>query len=197
MISHLRGKQIELCPTSVVVECGGVGYKALISLTTFSDLENNPQEFPLLYTELIVREDSQKLYGFSTTKERSLFVNLLSVSGVGPASAIVMLSSISAEKIRQAIVEEDVKTLQGIKGIGLKTAQKIVIDLRDKMLKNWEGSQEITQELGGNKIEEQAVLALETLGIATKMAQKVIGGILEKNTDISLEVLLKEALRKL
>ena len=133
MIAHLNGKLVEKNPTSLVVECSGIGYEVRISLNTFSLIP--AQESVFIYTQFIVREDAQILYGFSQKEEREMFNHLISVSGIGPNTAMIMLSSLTSDEIAGAILNDDVKTIQSIKGIGPKTAQRTIVDLKDKMLK--------------------------------------------------------------
>ena len=133
MIAHLNGKLIEKNPTTLVIECGGVGYEVKISLTTFSSI--GADESIKIFTQLIVREDAHLLYGFASKEEREMFNHLISVSGIGPNTAMIMLSSLTPDEVAHAIQSEDVKTIQSIKGIGIKTAQRVIIDLKDKMLK--------------------------------------------------------------
>ena len=133
MIAHLNGKLIEKNPTTLIIECAGVGYEVKISLTTFSAI--GPAESIMIFTQHIVREDAQLLYGFATKEEREMFNHLISVSGIGPNTAMIMLSSLTPEEVAHAIQTDDVKTIQGVKGIGIKTAQRVIIDLKDKMLK--------------------------------------------------------------
>ena len=133
MITHLSGKLVEKNPTSLVIECGGIGYEVKISLNTFSLLTNDEQI--RVYTQFIVREDAQLLYGFSQKEEREMFLQLISVSGIGPNTAMIMLSSLTPEEIARAIISEEVRIIQSIKGIGIKTAQRVIVDLKDKMQK--------------------------------------------------------------
>ena len=133
MIGSLNGRLIEKYPTELLIECGGVGYEVKISLFTFSQLSEN--ESIKIYTKLIVREDAHLLYGFYTKDEREMFSFLISVSGIGPNTALIMLSSLSPEEIANAIQTEDVTTIQKVKGIGAKTAQRVIIDLKGKVLK--------------------------------------------------------------
>ncbi len=132
MIAQLNGRLIEKTPTEVVLDCGGVGYEVKISLNTFSKIGND--ENLKLFTKFVVREDAQILYGFENKIEREMFVHLVSVSGIGPNTAMIMLSSLVPEEIANAIQNEDVRTIQSVKGIGAKTAQRVIIDLKDKML---------------------------------------------------------------
>lgn len=189
MITHVNGRLIEKNPTNVVVECNGVGYLVLISLNTFSALGS--EESQLIYTKLIVREDAQILYGFKTTEERTMFEQLISVSGIGPNTAMIMLSSLIPEEIAHAIQVEDVKTIQSIKGIGAKTAQRVIIDLKDKMLKLTFSSENMFTQNNTNRFD--ALTALVSLGFDKKSAEKAIEKV--STGDESVEKLIKDALK--
>jgi Holliday junction DNA helicase RuvA len=189
MITHIRGKLIEKNPTNLVIECNGVGYDIKISLHTFSSLSNEENVF--VYTHFIVREDAQLLYGFASKEEREMFVYLLSVSGIGPNTAMIMLSSIVPEEIAQAIVSENVSTIQSVKGIGVKTAQRVIIDLKDKMTKWSANTQFSPKSHNTNKFD--ALTALVSLGFDKKNAEKAIDKI-GTETD-SVEQLIKGALK--
>ena len=193
MITQIKGKLVEKNPTYAVVDCNGVGYLLHISLHTYSSLPDD--ENVLLYTHLSVREDAHTLYGFFTKVEREIFRLLTSVSGVGPSIARTMLSSMTSEEIQQAIASEDVKTIQSVKGIGAKTAQRVIVDLKDKVLKIFDLDEvSIAQN---NTSKEEALSALEVLGFARKQADKVIGNILKETPDASVETLIKQALKNL
>lgn len=189
MIGHLNGKLIEKNPTELVIECGGVGYEVKISLNTFSSLSNN--ENIKIFTKLIVREDAQLLYGFYSKEEREMFSHLTSVSGIGPNTAMIMLSSLTPDQIAQAIQTEDVRTIQGIKGIGAKTAQRVIVDLRDKVLKMSFSSENIFSQNNTNRFD--ALTALVSLGFDKKSADKALDKV--SGVDDSVEVLIKEALK--
>ena len=193
MISHIKGSLVEKNPTDVVIDCNGVGYFINISLHTFSNLPSG--ENVKLLTHLIVREDAHILYGFSSAAERELFGLLISVSGVGPSTARTMLSSLAPEQIVDAIATNDLKTLQSAKGIGAKTAQRLVLDLKDKVLKVYGLSSISSSPSNTNKIE--ALSALETLGFARKQAEKVCDSIGKENPQASVETIIKLALKKL
>jgi len=194
MIHHLKGKLIEKNPTHVVVECNGVGYFVHISLHTFS-LLNNSSEAISIFTHLQVKEDSQTLFGFMEKSERELFRLLISVSGVGASTARTMLSSIEPKNIMDAIASGDSATIQSIKGIGAKTAQRVILDLKDKVLKVFgEGEVFISQS---NTNKEEALSALETLGFARKPAEKVVDRIMKETTDPTVETIIKLALKNL
>jgi Holliday junction DNA helicase RuvA len=193
MITHLQGRLVEKNPTEVVIECNGVGYEVQISLNTFSKLPD--QENIKLLTHLQIREDAHILYGFLTPLEREIFQMLISVSGVGTGTARTMLSSLTPEQVREAISSEDVATIQSVKGIGAKTAQRVILDLRDKILKAYDIADSVTGISNTNK--EEALSALETLGFARKAAEKVCDAIVKEQPDVSVEELIKLALKKL
>lgn len=193
MITHLNGKLIEKNPTNVVIECNGVGYYVLISLQTFSQIPD--RENILLYTHLSIREDAHVLFGFYDKSEREIFKLLISVSGVGPSTAITMLSSMTTNQIQQAIGNQDVELIKSVKGIGVKTAQRVIVDLKDKILKTFNISDELLTT--NNTIQNEALIALEVLGFSRKATDKVIQKILQESGDITLEELIKQALKKL
>jgi Holliday junction DNA helicase RuvA len=193
MITHIRGKLVEKNPTFAVIETNGVGYWLNISLNTFSQLPDN--ESILLYTHLAVKEDSHTLFGFFSKIEREIFRLLISVSGVGPSTARTMLSSMSTDEIQQAIASGNVGLIQSVKGIGVKTAQRVLIDLKDKILKTYGIDEVSVTESNRNKIE--ALSALEVLGFTKKQSEKVLDKILLEDTTISVEILIKKALKKL
>ncbi|SDW14940.1 Holliday junction branch migration protein RuvA [Aequorivita viscosa] len=193
MISHIQGRLVEKNPTDVVIDCNGVGYVINISLHTFSELPTS--ESVKLFTHLIVREDAHILYGFSGVAEREIFRLLISVSGVGASTARTMLSSLSPSQIVDAIATNDLKTIQSAKGIGAKTAQRLVLDLKDKILKVY-GLSSISAETS-NTSKNEALSALETLGFARKQAEKVCDSIVKENPQASVEMVIKLALKKL
>lgn len=193
MITHIRGKLIEKNPTEVIIDCNGVGYFINISLHTFSLIGDD--ELLQLYTHLQVKEDSHTLYGFVEKVERDIFRLLLSVSGIGASIARAMLSSLSPGQVKDAIALADVATIQSVKGIGAKTAQRVILDLKDKVLKIHD-VKEISPVLG-NTVKEESLSALETLGFNRKAAQKVVDKILGENPSLSIESVIKQALKKL
>jgi len=193
MITHIQGKMVEKNPDHVVVECNGLGYHVNISLQTFSNIPD--QENLKLHTHLVIREDAHILYGFYSKTEKEIFKMLISVSGVGPSIAITMLSSMDTEEIQQAIGSEDVAKIQSVKGIGLKTAQRVIVDLKDKILKTYEISEDLPSS--NNTIKIEALSALEVLGFSRKKIEKVIQVILQNSPGISLEELIKQALKNL
>jgi Holliday junction DNA helicase RuvA len=193
MITHIRGKLIEKNPTYAIVETNGVGYWLNISLNTFSDLPNNEAVF--LYTYLSIKEDAHTLYGFSTKIEREIFKLLISVSGVGPSIARMMISSMSTDEIQHAIATGDVAVIQSVKGIGAKTAQRVLVDLRDKILKIYAIDEVSVSESNTNK--NEALSALEVLGFNKKQSENIIDKILKEDKTLSVEALIKRALKNL
>ena len=191
MIGSLNGRLLEKYPTELLIECGGVGYEVKISLFTFSQLSEN--ESIKIYTKLIVREDAHLLYGFYTKDEREMFNFLISVSGIGPNTALIMLSSLSPEEIANAIQTEDVTTIQKVKGIGAKTAQRVIIDLKGKVLK-FSGDTEINNSKN-NTNRFDALTALTSLGFDKKSAEKVLDRI--DSGSETVEQLIKGALKLL
>jgi Holliday junction DNA helicase RuvA len=193
MIAFLKGKLVHKEPSFVIIEVNGVGYQVSISLNTFSEIKD--QEEIRLSTYLQVREDAHILYGFSNLAEKAMFQNLISVNGVGPGTAMVVLSYLPPAELRAAIVREDAATLQAVKGIGGKTAQRIILELKDKLRK------EPFEETGGipgvghNTMRQEALTALLTLGIGKANAEKSIDSALKKSGSITLEELVRQALK--
>lgn len=193
MIAHLQGRLVEKTPTDVVIECSGVGYQVNISLHTFSLLPDS--ENIKLYTFLQIKEDAHTLFGFVEKAERELFKLLLSVSGVGASTARTMLSSLDPKQIIHSIGTGDVVTIQSIKGIGAKTAQRIILDLKDKVLKLYD--LEEVSAAGYNTNRDEALSALEVLGFNKKLAEKAIEKIVKENPSASVETIIKQALKNL
>ena len=193
MITHIKGRLVEKSPTSVVIECNGIGYMINISLNTFSQIPDN--ENLKLFTHLQVKEDSHTLYGFFSIKERQIFRLLISVNGIGPSIARTMLSSISPDQIIEAISRENVSLIQSVKGIGSKTAQRVIIDLHDKILKVYELDEGFASSNNTNK--EEALSALEVLGINKRSSERLVDKIVLESPDISVESIIKETLKNL
>ena len=191
MIAQISGRLIELNPTEVIIDCNGVGYEVKISLNTFSAMGSS--DAIKLFTRFIVREDAQILYGFANKEEREMFNHLISVSGIGPNTAMIMLSSLVPEEIAAAIQSEDVRTIQSVKGIGAKTAQRVIVDLKDKMLKMAFSTENIFS--GNNTNRFDALTALISLGFEKKSAEKAIDKI--DTGELTVEELIKEALKTL
>ena len=193
MITQLRGRLVEKSPTLVVIDCQGVGYLVNISLFTYGQLTDD--ENIQLYTHLQVREDAHTLYGFSTDLERQLFRLLIGISGIGDNTARTMLSSLSPSEIGQAIQSDQVNVIQSVKGIGAKTAQRVVIELRDKV-------QSVIADAGipavsSNTNREEALSALVVLGYQTKSCVKILDELLSMDAEMSVERLIRNALNKL
>ena len=193
MIAHIQGKLVEKSPTAVVIDCGGVGYHVNISLHTHSLLPNT--DFIKLYTHLQIKEDAHTLFGFVEKSEREIFRMLLSVSGIGASIARTMLSSLEPKQVINAIASGDVVTIQKIKGIGSKTAQRVILDLKEKVLKLYD-LDEVSMSLS-NTNKEEALSALEVLGFVRKTSEKVIEKIVKEDPEASVETLIKKALKNL
>ncbi len=189
MISHLNGKLIEKNPTALIIECSGVGYEVKISLTTFSAIGSD--ESIKIFTQFIVREDAQLLFGFATKEERDIFNHLISVSGIGPNTAMIMLSSLTPVEVAHAIQSEDVKTIQSVKGIGVKTAQRVIIDLKDKMVKMAFSTENVFTQNNTNRFD--ALTALVSLGFDKKLVDKALDKI--ATGEETVEQLIKQALK--
>ena len=193
MITQLHGRLIEKNPTYVVIDCNGVGYEVNISLHTYGQIGSD--ENIRLHTHLQIREDAHTLYGFYQPMERSIFRFLISISGIGANIARTMLSSMTPVEIQQAIMKEDLAAIKAVKGIGLKTAQRVLIELKDK-IQNVAGMDEIPV-LKSNTIKEETLSALEVLGYPRRQAEKVIDNIIQSAPESSVEELIKQALNKL
>jgi holliday junction DNA helicase RuvA len=195
MIAFLKGRLVQRDPTFVIVEVQGVGYQLHISLQTFSDIKE--QENVMLHTHLNIREDAHVLFGFSSLIEKKLFQQLISVNGVGPSTAIIMLSYMNSNELKTAIVREDATSLQRIKGIGGKTAQRVIIELKDKLKKeSWEDIEPSISIGAHNTVRHEALSALLTLGLPKAVAEKSVDTVLKKSGNtITLEDLVKQALK--
>ncbi len=193
MITHLQGRLVEKHPTAVVIDCNGVGYWVNISLNTYANIGS--EETLKLYTHLQVREDAHTLYGFYQSIEREVFRLLLSVSGIGANTARIVLSSMTSSEVCHAIESENVTAIQAVKGIGLKTAQRVIIDLKDKISGISDSSEILSAS--NNTQREEALSALEVLGYSIKQTQKVIDGLLSSEPNMTVERLIKNALNKL
>ena len=193
MIAHIQGKLVEKSPTDVVIDCGGVGYHVNISLHTHSLLPK--ADFIKLYTHLQIKEDAHTLFGFVEKSEREIFRMLLSVSGIGASIARTMLSSLEPKQIINAIASGDVVTIQKIKGIGSKTAQRVILDLKEKVLKLYD-LDEVSMSLS-NTNKDEALSALEVLGFVRKTCEKVVEKIIKEDPEASVETIIKKALKNL
>lgn len=198
MIAYLKGKLAYKDPTFVIIDVQGIGYEVKISLQTYSKIKD--EEHIMLLTYLHIKEDAHTLYGFKEEAEKKLFLLLISISGVGPNTGLMILSSLSSEELELAILSEDHRTIQNVKGVGAKTAQRIILELKDKIKKSSLG--DIAAPTFGftannhNKIREEALQALVTLGFPKATAEKNISAVLKKTgAEISLEELIKASLK--
>lgn len=193
MIAFLKGRLAHKEATYVILEVNGIGYRVFISLNTYTAIKN--EEACTLYTHFHVKEDAQLLYGFTNSAEKQTFQLLISISGVGPNTALMVLSTLSSVELKNAIVSDDVKTIQSVKGIGAKTAQRIILELKDKVIK--EGvSPEDNSGVSNNTLKEEALTALVTLGISKNVAEKSVLKILKTaDADITVEELIKRVLK--
>jgi Holliday junction DNA helicase RuvA len=189
MIAQLRGKIVEKTPTSLVVDCAGVGYAVHVSVNTSSAITGDGEV--IMYTQMIVREDAQLLYGFHDKEERIMFNHLISVSGIGPSTAILMLSALSPSEVARAIQSEDVVTIKGVKGIGAKTAERVIVDLRDKVGKLSFSENNLASKGNTNRFE--ALSALVSLGFDKKSVDKALDKI--NNDELTVEELIRHGLK--
>lgn len=195
MYDYIKGKIVEISPTEVILECNGIGYSIMISLQTYDALKESNEAKVYIYHH--IREDEEQFYGFATKNERELFKLLISVSGVGVGSARMMLSSLTDEEIRNAILSEDVRTIKSIKGIGMKTAQRLILDLKDKIVKGaGVETAEITVRTKNHNIDE-ATTALLNLGFSKVNINKILPEILKESPDASIETIIREGLKRL
>jgi Holliday junction DNA helicase RuvA len=195
MIAFLRGKFAKKTPSYIHVDVNGVGYEVQVSLNTYSVIQD--QEEGVLQTHLIVREDAHILFGFSDLAEKEMFLQLIAVSGIGANTARVMLSYMKPEELSRAIVQGNVKALEGIKGIGKKTAERIVVELRDKLAKHPVDATVNISSWKGNTLQSDALNALIALGINRQAADQAIQKVLEKDPGVGVELLIKKALQSL
>ena len=193
MIAHLQGKLVEKTPTQVVIDCGGVGYHVNISLHTYSLLPAT--DFIKLFTHLQIKEDAHTLFGFVEKSEREIFKLLLSVSGIGASIARTMLSSLDPKQITNAIASGDVTTIQSIKGIGSKTAQRVILDLKEKVLKLYDLDEVSMSQSNTNR--DEALSALEVLGFVRKASERIVEKIIKEAPESSVEYIIKQALKNL
>ncbi|MBR3406783.1 MAG: Holliday junction branch migration protein RuvA [Bacteroidales bacterium] len=195
MIDYIKGQIVELTPTELILENAGIGYSILISLQTYEAFQLKTQA--VAYIHHYIREDEELFYGFATKDERELFRLLIGVSGIGVASARMMLSTLTSEEIRQAILSEDVNKIKSVKGIGLKSAQRLVLELKDKIVKG-EGSAETALFAAPNSaLVEEATTALVMLGFSKANISKVLPAILKDNPNAKVEDIIKAALKRL
>lgn len=196
MIDYINGEIAELTPATVTIDCNGVGYIANITLQTYSSIQDKKTAKIYIYES--VRQDAFVLFGFVDKHEREVFLHLISVSGVGPSTARVMLSSLSSKELESAIASEDVNTLKSVKGIGTKTAQRIIVDLKDKVkLSDTDGATPAKSASSMTALGQEAISALVMLGFSQNSSQKVITKVLKENSSATVEVIIKEALKRL
>ena len=195
MIDYIKGKIVERTPTDMVLECYGIGYKILISLQTYEAL--NGKDETKIYIHHYLREDEELYYGFATKDERELFRLLIGVSGVGAATARMMLSSLTTDEIRNAILSEDLNKIKSIKGIGTKSAQRLILELKDKVVKGEGSESTVLFSSSSNPAVEEATTALVMLGFTKPNVSKAISAILKETPSASLEELIKLSLKRL
>ena len=195
MFDYIKGQVADLTPTEAVLECGGIGFDLLISLQTFEALQGKDSAKVYLYHYL--REDDEQFYGFATRDERELFKLLIGVSGIGVGSARMMLSSLTDEEIRNAIIAEDVNRIKSVKGIGLKSAQRLILELKDKIIKGGGVDDRLPLAVQNNAVLDEATTALVMLGFSKANITKVLPDILKKQPDAKVEDVIKAALKRL
>ena len=197
MIEYISGKLVALTPTMAVIDNQGIGYAVEISLQTYDALNGKSEATAYIQRQINPRDGIEVDYGFATKEERELFRQITSVSGMGAASARMVLSSLSAEELRNAILSEDVNRLKGVKGIGLKTAQRMVLELKDKIVKGEGVSTDVLFRADSNAAAEEAATALQMLGFAKPNINKAIQAILKQDPQASVEEIIKAALQRL
>ena len=195
MIDYIKGQIIELTPTELILECGGIGYSILISLQTYEALQLKTQA--VAYIHHYIREDEELFYGFATKDERELFRLLIGVSGIGVNSARMMLSSLTSEEIRNAILAEDINKIKSVKGIGLKSAQRLVLELKDKIVKGAGADTGVLLKVDSSAVVDEATTALVMLGFSKAAINKVMPAILKENPQARVEDIIKSALKRL
>ena len=195
MIDYIKGEIIELTPTDIVLECHGIGYNILISVQTYSALEGKRDA--IIYIHHYLREDEELYYGFATKEERKMFRLLIGVSGVGAATARMMLSSLSVDEIQNAILSEDVSRIKSVKGIGLKSAQRLILELKDKVVKGGETDMSALFAKADNKASEEATTALIMLGFTKVNVNKAVNAVLKEDPTATVENIIRKSLQKL
>lgn len=195
MIDYIKGEVADLTPATVTIDCNGVGYIAHISLQTYSAIGDNKTAKIYIYES--VRQDAFVLFGFIDKHEREIFMHLISVSGVGPSTARMMLSSLSSKEVEAAIASEDVIILKSVKGIGTKTAQRIIVDLKDKIKFSGEGGAQVTGKTTAPTLGHEAVSALVMLGFKQVISQKMVEKVVKEYPSYTVEAIIKESLKRL
>jgi Holliday junction DNA helicase RuvA len=195
MYEYIKGELVIVTPAYAVLDVQGIGYKVIISLQTYSKLADATTV--KLNIHQVIREDANLLYGFYDEDERHIFRLLINVNGVGPNTALIMLSSLSSDEIRTAILKEDINTLKGVKGIGLKTAQRIIVDLRDKITTTGAGVDLFAKQAASSAQREEALLALIALGYAKAPAEKALDKLLKEKANYTVQELIKAAFKQM
>jgi Holliday junction DNA helicase RuvA len=195
MIDYIKGEIIELTPTDMVVECYGIGYSILISVQTYSALEGKKNA--TVYIHHYLREDEELYYGFATKEERKMFRLLIGVSGIGAATARMMLSSLTVEEIQNAILSEDVNRIKSVKGIGLKSAQRMILELKDKVVKGEQTDMSALFAQTTNKASEEATTALIMLGFTKANVTKAVNAVIKEDPTASVETIIRKSLQRL
>ena len=195
MIDYIKGNSVEITPTDMVLECYGIGYKILISLQTYEAL--NGKTDVQVYIHHYLREDEELYYGFATKDERELFRLLIGVSGIGASTARMMLSSLTSDEIRNAILAEDINKIKSIKGIGLKSAQRLILELKDKVVKGAGSDNSSLFQTSNPGVTEEAVTALVMLGFTKANVNKAVSAVLKESPDATLEEIIKQSLKRL
>ena len=194
MIDYIKGSITELNPTYVVVDNNGIGYMMNISLTTYDQISKNGQDEALLYVHESIREDAHTLYGFASKREREAFMLLISVSGVGPNTARMVLSSMTVDEFSLAIVNNNVAMFKAVKGVGGKTAQRIIVDLKDK-IKPSTDTLLLKTEIASGEVFDEALAALVMLGFPQQTSQRTLKSLFKNNPSLSVEAAIKQALK--
>ncbi|MBE6215656.1 MAG: Holliday junction branch migration protein RuvA [Bacteroidales bacterium] len=195
MIDYIKGQLTEINPTEAIVETSGIGYRILISLQTYEGL--NGRNDVKIYIHHYIREDEELYYGFASKDERELFRLLISVSGIGASTARMMLSSLTSDEIRNAIIAEDINKIKSIKGIGLKSAQRLILELKDKVIKGGGSESSVLFSSTSNAATEEAVTALVMLGFTKANVTKAVNAVLKEKPEASLEEIIKLSLKRL
>ena len=195
MIDYIKGEIIELTPTDMVIECYGIGYSILISIQTYSAMEGKRDA--TVYIHHYLREDEELYYGFATKEERGMFRLLIGVSGIGAATARMMLSSLTVEEIRSAILSEDVNRIKSVKGIGLKSAQRMILELKDKVVKGEQAEMSALFAQAGSKASEEATTALIMLGFTKSNVTKAVNAIIKEDPTATVETIIRKSLQRL
>ena len=195
MIDYIKGNIAEINPTEAIIECYGVGYRALISLQTYEILNGKTEV--KIYIHHYLREDEELYYGFATKDERELFRLLVSVSGIGASTARMMLSSLTSDEIRNAIIAEDINKIKSIKGIGMKSAQRLVLELKDKVVKGAGADNTVLFSPSANGAADEATTALVMLGFTKANVNKAVAAVLKEKPSASLEEIIKLSLKRL